>query len=413
MSDTDHGRTPGPPTSSRRQFLLGGAVAGIGAAAAIGAGYAISTSGDPEPEPVADVPRELNGTATIPFYGTHQAGIASAPAAHGLFVGLDLAEDVDRTRLRQMMRLLSDDASRLTQGVPALADTEAELAATPARLTVTFGFGPGFVRRADGDAPTWLRPLPAFSIDKLRDEFSHGDLLIQVSGDEPMSVAHAARMLLKDTRAFATVRWTQTGFRRAFGSATDGTAMRNLFGQVDETVNPQPDTANFDQLVWVADGWLTGGTGLVLRRIQMNLDTWDELDRPGRELSVGRNLTNGAPLTGNEEKDEPDFDATDALGFPVIPEFSHMRRARADDTGQRFFRRSFNYDDPPEAGQVSNSGLIFASYQADINRQFIPIQRRLDELDLLNQWTTPIGSAVFAVPPGCQPGGYVGETILQ
>lgn len=116
MSDTDHGRTPGPPTSSRRQFLLGGAVAGIGAAAAIGAGYAISTSGDPEPEPVADVPRELNGTATIPFDGTHQAGIASAPAAHGLFVGLDLAEDVDRTRLRQMMRLLSDDASRLTQG---------------------------------------------------------------------------------------------------------------------------------------------------------------------------------------------------------------------------------------------------------------------------------------------------------
>lgn len=163
----------------------------------------------------------------------------------------------------------------------------------------------------------------------------------------------------------------------------------------------------------MADGWLTGGTGLVLRRIQMNLDTWDELDRPGRELSVGRNLTNGAPLTGTNERDEPDFDAKDALGFPVIPEFSHMRRARSDGEGERIFRRSFNYDDAPDPGEVSNSGLIFVSYQADIDRQFIPIQRRLDELDLLNQWTTPIGSAVFAIPPGCQEGGYIGDTLLS
>ena len=50
--------------------------------------------------------------------------------------------------------------------------------------------------------------------------------------------------------------------------------------------------------------------------------------------------------------------------------------------------------------------------QADIDAQFTPIQRRLDELDLLNEWTTPIGSAVFAVPPGCSPGGYIGETLL-
>ena len=43
---------------------------------------------------------------------------------------------------------------------------------------------------------------------------------------------------------------------------------------------------------------------------------------------------------------------------------------------------------------------------------FTPIQRRLDDLDLLNEWTTPIGSAVFAVPPGCDHGGYIGETLL-
>ncbi|SNQ49443.1 hypothetical protein FRACA_3300004 [Frankia canadensis] len=36
----------------------------------------------------------------------------------------------------------------------------------------------------------------------------------------------------------------------------------------------------------------------------------------------------------------------------------------------------------------------------------------LAELDLLNEWVTPIGSAVFAIPPGCAAGGFVGETLL-
>lgn len=45
--------------------------------------------------------------------------------------------------------------------------------------------------------------------------------------------------------------------------------------------------------------------------------------------------------------------------------------------------------------------------------QFVPIQNRLDELDLLNEWTTPIGSAVFALPPGCSEGGFIGETLLS
>jgi dye decolorizing peroxidase len=144
----------------------------------------------------------------------------------------------------------------------------------------------------------------------------------------------------------------------------------------------------------------------------MDLDKWDRLDRDGRDQTVGRFVSTGAPLTGTDEFDEPDFAATTAIGFPVIPEFSHLRRARSENSSERIFRRAFNYDDPPAGDQVSNSGLIFVSFQADVDRQFTPIQRRLDELDLLNEWTTPIGSAVFAVPPGCGPDGYIGETLL-
>jgi dye decolorizing peroxidase len=394
--------------STRRQFLLGGAVAGVGAAAAIGTDHALMSQASPAGE--ASAP--LNGHERVPFHGVHQAGIDTDAQAHGLFVALDLLDTTRRDDLARMMRILTDDAARLTQGDPALADSEPELALYPARLTVTFGFGPGFVARAQGEAPGWLKALPPFAVDRLLPEFSDGDLLIQIAADDPLTVAHTARMLLKDTRSFASVRWSQQGFRRAHGTVRPGTTMRNLFGQVDGTSNPSPGTADFDRVVWNAEGWLAGGTSAVVRRIGMDLDKWDRLDRGGREQSVGRYLSDGAPLTGTDEFDEPDFEATTRIGFPVIPEFSHLRRARSENPDERIFRRAYNYDDRPTGDAVSLSGLIFVSFQADVDRQFVPIQTRLDRLDLLNEWTVPIGSAVFAIPPGCAEGGFVGETLL-
>ncbi|WP_346926395.1 Dyp-type peroxidase [uncultured Arthrobacter sp.] len=398
----------------RRQVLFGGAAAGIGALAA--AGTQIAAAGR-DSQPGMPLPEDgSNGAGTEPFHGERQAGISTAPQAHGAFLALDLLPGTTRERVRALLRVLSDDAANLTQGKPALADTEGELALRPARLTVTFGFGPGLIRAVDpARAPAWLKPLPAFTIDRLVPEFSDGDLLLQICADDPLTLAHAQRMLLKDSRSFTTVRWIQSGFRRAYGTEKTGTTMRNLFGQVDGTANPAPGSPDFDRVVWgdtQTPAWTRNGTSLVIRRIAMNLDTWDELDRSGREETVGRNLTNGAPLTGTQEHDEPDFTALNPVGFPVIADFSHLRRARPEDTSQRIFRRAYNYDTAPGAGPGSGSGLIFASYQADVDRQFTPIQRRLDELDILNQWTTPVGSAVFAIPPGCRPGGFIGEQLF-
>ncbi|MFF3026417.1 Dyp-type peroxidase [Microbacterium sp. NPDC057944] len=402
------GARAGRTGSTRRQFLLGGAVAGVGAAAAVGIDIALNQKAAPAVTPSAP----MNGDEKVPFHGIHQAGIDTPAQAHGMFLALDLHDTTDREGVTRLMRILTDDAARLTQGAPALADSEPELAASPARLTVTFGFGPRLVAHATGPAPTWLAPLPAFGIDALQPEFSDGDLLLQVAGDDPLTVAHAARMLLKDSRSFAALRWTQAGFRRAYGTERPGTTMRNLFGQVDGTANPEPGTAEFDRVVWADDGWLSGGTGLVIRRIRMDLDKWDRLDRGGREASVGRTLGNGAPLTGSAEHDEPDFDAKTAIGFPVIPQFAHIRRARGDD-GEKIFRRAYNYDERPSGGGISESGLVFVSFQADVERQFTPMQQRLAELDLLNEWTTPIGSAVFAIPPGCAEGGFIGESLFR
>lgn len=391
--------------STRRQFLIGGAAATAGVAAT---SLGLVSKGDKN----ADTPKKLNGSAVVPFYGVHQAGIDTDAQAHATFVALDLHKRTDLDALRRMMRILTDDAARMTGAKPALADTEPELAETPARLTATFGFGGGFLDRTPVAKPKWLRALPGFSIDDLRNEYCFGDVFIQIAADDPLTVAHATRMLLKDARGFARLRWSQSGFRRAYGSVASGTTMRNLFGQVDGTRNPRPGSKDFDRVVWSDSGWLEGGTSLVLRRIQMNLDKWDKLDRSGREQAIGRKLSNGAPLTGVNEHDEPDFSAVSRIGFPVIPEFSHVARAHSTNTRQQIFRRSYNYDQAPANDGISDSGLLFASYQADVDAQFVPIQRRLEKMDLLNEWTTPIGSAVFAIPPGCEQGGYIGETLL-
>jgi dye decolorizing peroxidase len=407
--------TSGP---SRRRFLAAGAAAGAGVFAAGAAGVALDRRGAIPGSPPRTDEAGVNGQRVVPFYGEHQAGITARPGAFASFVALDLQQGVDRERLSAWMRLLTDDAARLTQGNAALADVEPELAATPAGLTVTVGFGPGFVDRARGAKPDWLAPLPAFGIDRLQDEWSGGDLLLIVASDEPGTVAHALRMLLKDSRSFATLRWRQDGFRRAYGSDPYGMTMRNLFGQVDGTANPRPGTADFDAAVWArpdAPAWLRGGTSFVLRRVALELDKWDAVDRVGRENTIGRRLADGSPLTGTREHDPLDLEAVDANGLPVISSVAHARRAHVTDPAKRIVRLGYNYEERavPGVAALSQTGLLFGALQANVTEQYVPIQRALAEADLLNVWTTPIGSAVFAMPPGCAKGEYLGQALLE
>ena len=52
------------------------------------------------------------------------------------------------------------------------------------------------------------------------------------------------------------------------------------------------------------------------------------------------------------------------------------------------------------------------AFQRDIDRQFVPVQRRLAQADAMNRWITPIGSAVYVIPPGIEPAGYLGEQLF-
>lgn len=423
---------PAPPAAggtgrvSRRRLLVTGAATAVGGAAAVavGGGVAVADRQDravraavAQAEAAAqDRMASFVGADSVPFHGAHQAGVATPAQAHIALCAFDLRPEVGVKGVRALLRILTDDLRRITAGEPALGDTAPELAATPARLTVTVGFGPGvFDRIGRADArPAGLVELPAFpSIDRLEDRYSGGDVILQICADDQITVAHTQRMLFKDTRAFASTRWVQRGFLRARGSGPAGSTPRNLMGQVDGTVNPTTDT-DFDSLVWHAgDDWFAGGTTMVVRRIRMGMDAWDELDRSAMEAAVGRRLSNGAPLTGTAEHDPVDLDATDATGLKAIADFAHIRLARGNGTAPQILRRPFNFDDSPDSLGASDVGQLFCSFQADIGRQFVPMQQRMAEGDLLNQWITPVGSAVFAILPGCQPGGFLGEGLFS
>ncbi len=394
---------------SRRRFLTTGAA--LVGGAVVGAGVATAVSAGDDPAETAF------GPDVVPFHGPHQPGVATPQQAHTWFVGLDLRPEVDLAAARRLMRLWTDDASRLMSGTPPLADQEKELATSPARLTVTLGLGPAFFSRLglDGARPPSLQPLPGFAIDRLDPRWRQTDLLLQVGGDDVLSVSHAVRILTRDARSFITSVWLQRGFLHARGSQPAGTTPRNLMGQVDGTINPDAGTDAGARVVWAEEGpdWWRGGTMLVLRRIRMELDTWERLGRSDRELVIGRRLSDGAPLTGGDERTVVDLEATGAGGLLVVPEFAHVRHARARDDTERMLRRGYSYDDTGQQGAAADAGLIFAAYVADVDRQYLPVQRRLVGPDLLNRWTTPIGSGVYALPPGCAADGVLCGRLLE
>jgi len=396
---------------SRRGFLAGGAAAAASGAVGIAAGAAgasLAAEGDLE---------TFAASRQAEFYGAHQSGIELDIQAVTNMVAFDIKESMTKADMLRWMRLLTDDIARLTAGEPVLADPAPELAIGAARFTAYVGFGPSLFSKLglESQLPEGFADLPAFGVDQLEDRYSGGDVLIHIAADDPVVLAHGTRGLVRDSMPFASVRWVQPGFAHSPGMIPAGLTHRNLMGQVDGTANPELGSSDFDSVVWINDGpeWIKGGTLLVFRRIAMQLDTWDQLGTPSKEEVIGRKLSNGAPLTGERETDVPDLGARHPNGLLVIPEFAHIRRAAPQESGERIFRRPFSYDNGMNARGTMDVGLLWTAYQRDISKQYLPIQRRLEQLDLLNQWTVPIGSAVFAIPGGVQGSELLAEALFS
>jgi deferrochelatase/peroxidase EfeB len=371
-----------------------------------------------------------SGTGSVPFYGEHQAGIDTAAQDRLHFAAFDLLTE-DPAELRELMREWTQAAAEATTGemvgdvntVPLAPpdDTGETVGLLPSRLTVTFGFGPGLFEKPGlgvaSKRPAALNPLPPLGGDVLNPGESDGDICVQACSDDPQVAFHAIRNLARIGRGTAAMRWSQLGFGRTATTTRSQDTPRNLMGLKDGTANIKAeDTEAMERFVWVGDegpAWLRGGTYLVTRRIRMLLEVWDRASLQDQERTIGRHKYSGAPLGGEDEFEPLPLEAQ-KNGHPVIPVDAHVRLASArENGGARILRRGYSFTDGVDEslGELE-AGLFFISFQRD-PEQFVAIQRRLGRFDALNEYIKHVGSAVFAVPPGVKPGGYVGESLLS
>jgi len=406
-------------------MLAAAAGAGVGA----GLDRALSGgSGQSEQSPA--------GEESVPFYGPHQAGVATAPQNHIQLAAFDHI-DPSAAALRRLLERWSHAAAVLTAGRPyePMHHSRATVSGDPgeatglsaARLTLTFGFGPSLFDRAAprslaGQRPPQLEPLPPFAGDQLDPSRSGGDLCVQACADDPQVAFHAVHVLSMLADPTAAPRWTHDGFRRPPKSG--GGRPRNLIGFKDGTDNIRTEDAGaMETFVWVqpSDGttWMSGGTYLIVRRIAIQFPSWDQLSLEQQEHTIGRHKLSGAPLGAGRETDPVDLSLRSGDGAPMIPEHAHIRQASpASNEGQRILRRSYNFSGGGDyrgeigAGRL-DGGLLFIAFARNPARQFVPLQRRLSTGDALSAFTLHTASAVFACPPGAQPGGFVGQRLFS
>ncbi len=337
-----------------------------------------------------------------------------------------------------LLKAWTTAADRMTQGLPAGPvgptdgaplvppdDTGEAIGLTPGGLTLTFGFGPGLFRDADGRdrfgladrQPEALRDLPHFSGDQLDPAKSRGDICVQACSEDPQVAVHAIRNLARIGFGTVAVRWSQLGFGRTSTTSTSQSTPRNLFGFKDGTLNVKAEEADaLDRYVWVApdddQAWLAGGSYLVARRINMHIETWDRQGLQPQEDVIGRTKGSGAPLSGGTEFTPLDLSVKGSDG-PLIPVDSHVAVVSPErNDGSRILRRGYNFVDGSNALGGLDAGLFFIAYVRDPRTHFIPLQTKMAGSDAMMEYLQFTSSAIFAVPPGTSPGEHVGQALF-
>lgn len=392
-------------------------------------------------------------TLTEPFYGPRQGGIVTALQNHTVFAAFELTAKT-RDEVITLLKAWTEAAARMTQGDNAqpldqygsddnkpAGDSGDAIGLAPARLTVTFGFGPGLFTKNGDDRyglarhrPEAFVDMPAFNGDQMVEGRVGGDLSVQACADDPQVAFHAVRQLARIAYGAAAMKWTQTGFMSNY--AAEDTP-RNLMGFKDGTQNPsskRPEAGaggsgkdGLDAVVWVGNegpAWARGGTYVVARRIRIGLEHWDRSPVSFQEEVVGRHKYSGAPIGKKNEFEPLELDRTDKDGELIIAETAHVRLAAPESNdGAQIMRRSYSYNDgsnftaerwPPWRQAVEfDAGLFFVCYQRDPRTGFIKIFDQMSKLDAMNQFTTHVGGGLFVCPPGPTPGSYVGQALFE
>ena len=345
-----------------------------------------------------------------PFHGAYQGGVVTPQPKYLQFASYDVTAS-GKAGLRDVMRSLTATAADLAAGKAGGETFD------PARLTITFGLGASVFDSRFGIAahrPPALVDMPRFPHDRLEPDLTGGDIGVQCTATSHEVVDWALHAVVAAADGAAALRWSQYGFVRDPLPGEKGETPRNIVGFKDGTNNLKvDDTAKMRSNVWVnagdGPGWMTNGTYMVTRKLTVFVSNFLTEPLDVQQYAFGRYKVSGAPFGQKSEF------------APVIaskePPDCHIMVANPRTPGseaERILRRSYTFTDGYDA-QISNptGGLFFIAFNRDPRRQFIPIQRRLATHDrFMVEYPVPRGSAMYAVPPGTRPGGYVGESIL-
>jgi deferrochelatase/peroxidase EfeB len=415
------------PCPGRRNLLLGLGLGAAGSAFGFGAMAAPSPTAEQTPEIEDDGTQDAQ-----PFHGPHQAGIITPQPAAALFAAFDVLAS-DRDELTRLMKLLTARFAFLMAGgevvqvnnkLPPADSGLMGAKVFPDNLTMTVAFGASLFDERFGlqnERPKHLTAMGQFPNDALDASLCHGDMLIQICSNTAETNIHALRDLIKHTPDLLSLRWKMDGFLpphtvKKLGKDT----VRNLLGFKDGTANLNArDEKLMNTRIWIGNQseepvWTHGGTYQVVRLIRMLVERWDRTPLREQESIMGRDKMEGAPLGTTGERTDPDY-ASDPNGMRV-PLNAHVRLANprtAETDSNLILRRPYNFSNGmTKAGQLE-MGLLFVSFQSDLNAGFIAVQNRLNG-EPLEEYIKPIGGGYFFTVPGVPATtSYLGQALLE
>lgn len=359
----------------------------------------------------------------VNFYGKYQSGITTEVQKHVYFVVLTINK-MSVSEVKEMFKIWTNYSVHLMNGefVKELGknkmlpspDTGETIGLDANRLSLTFGISPSFFEKVglNKRKPELLKDLPHFPKDQLDKAYTGGDICIQACSDDPQVNFHAIRNLIRVAKGEVSMKWSQTGFNSFKEKDGKIETPRNLFSFKDGTGNPDVhNQSELDKYVFIQEGWAKNGAYLVVRRIQMLLETWDRTALGEQEATFGRYRHSGAPIGKEHEFDTFDPNIKDKNGDKLIEKESHVSLAKASKTN--ILRRSYSYSDGIHSQTGTfDAGLLFLSFQKS-PEQFIKIQNKMGAVDKLNEYITHRGSGIFLCSPGVREGGYLGETLFN
>lgn len=402
----------------RRSFF------GLAGAASLGAAIGVSAT-------IAATGKfnEGFGGSAVSFYGEHQAGIVT-PMQDRAYFAVFKVETLDPKEFQATLKQMTAAAERMSRGSGAGAigavlgmpeappdDTGEALDLPAARVTMTVGFGASIFDDRFGfqnKRPKHFAELPKFAGDEISPEKLGGDLFLQVCADDDQVAFHAMRNLVRVAKGTMSLLWMQSGFSGASKSVSSPHTPRNLFGFKDGTSNLDvKNSQETTEHLWVDTDWMAGGTYAAVRNFRFDIETWDRSALIEQEQVFGRSKGEGAPLSGGEEFTQPDFSVKGAAGELAIPIDSHMALAHpSKHAGAKMLRRAYNYSNGADRVGRIEAGLLFVSFQKDLEKQFVPVQRALANNDRMNEYVTVVGSGAYACPPGLRAGQYWGYQLF-